>query len=107
MIVIVIVKTSLPPHPPQSMCSPRVKTAPPATDAPQSSQLRHAGWNVRPSPCPEKSSKIWTPTNLELFHLLVPVDPAQANAVTCDQGGAGGAGGTVGCLLVLVKVIRK
>ena len=94
------VKTSLPPHPPQSICSPLVKTAPPATDAPQSLQVRHAGWNVRPSPC----SKIWVSNNLEPFHLLIPVDPAQEDAVPCDQGGADGAGGAGGGLLVLVLV---
>ena len=42
--------TSLPPHPPQSIWSPLVKTAPPATEAPQSLQIRQAVWNVLPSP---------------------------------------------------------
>ena len=66
-----LLETSVPPHCPQRICSPLVKTAPPATFAPQSSQLRHSVWNVLPSPCHGASQKLSGPVQNQMEIFLI------------------------------------
>ena len=66
-----LLETSVPPHWPQRICSPLVKTAPPATFAPQSSQLRHSVWNVLPSPCHGASQKLSGPVQKQMEIFLI------------------------------------